>query len=109
VGSTCIIHIWCNRCSRTQVCRRSCRCKLNKHLNSGPIHLLMLIPVITIHHMECQKQGIRLVTIRTNSIQCMVCRVTHKTAPNLLRMSWNLNKRTSKWVISFQMMKSCRA
>ena len=105
--STCTIHTWCSRCWPTQVFRRSFQCKLNKHLSLELIRLLMLILAITILHMGCQKQGIRLVTIKTNSIKCMVCQVTHKTALSLQRTIWNRNKRTSKWATSFRTMKWC--
>ena len=107
--STCIIHIWCNRCSPTQVFRRSFQCKLSKHLSLELILLSTQTLVITILHMECLKQDIRPVTTKTNSIKCMVCQATQKPALSLPRKIWNPNQKTSKWAILFQTMKWCLA
>lgn len=107
--STCIIHIWCNRCSPTQVSRRSFQYKLNKRLSLALILLSTRIQVIISLRMECLNQCIRPVSTQTNSIKCMVCKATHKTAQNSQRTIWNPNQKTSKWAISFQTMKWCRA
>lgn len=97
--SICIIRIWCNRCLPTRASRRSFRYKLNKRLSLELTLLSTQTLVIIFHRMECLSPCIHPVTTQINSIKCMACKATPKTARSSQRTIWNRNRKTWKWAI----------